>query len=489
MNKGIWKLGIAIGLATIGMPVLAQDLPPLDPEKERVLRDAEAAVERHDRERLGIQINTTNDRESRRAASLAAREKAIADHPYKTVFDRKIGSDVVLSTPFDLVKAQNKDGYVLVSTEDIIDPEASCLSPTGYCGIPYSVIRRIKPDGQKGAILARAGAKNRHAPGATVFPAAKGADRGLMLRDGSALFYNREYKGDKGNQTIAHIYQMDTRGRIKFHRQFPRNSGDRFTDVTDMVELSDGSFVLSGRAADRDIGEDGMLLHLSRKGQLISKRYTDLSYFSGLLALSDGGYLHMSKELVRYTAEGQELWRQKQWGRRAVELPNGQGVVVARVGTEDNSFQSNSESGLKSKRLILTAYGNDGQTLWETDDIELLGNGFIIEDLALLPDGGIVIFGTLAGLAERDHQFGNHWFLACANSNGGVRWIRNVPTRNSFSDAKALLIEDDGSIVMVGTSDGRTNDNPKYRLPDGSQPGFFFTAAPSLRITKLEPVR
>lgn len=483
-------LYFSMSVTCIVAQTLAQDLPLIDPVKAQTLKRAEEVITHQDRKRLRIQNALTSDQEDRIAASISARERSLASHPYTTVFDRKIGLDVLPSSTLDIIKVPGGKGYKLLSREMVLDPEVSCLSE--YCGVTYSVIRSIGHDGSFGEAHAKAGAYSRYAPDATVLSIASKVQKGIMLQDNSALLYAGEYKSEMPSQWVAHIYRMDNLGRILFHQQFPSDSrDDSFTKVKDMVELADGTFVIV--FADRSNGKVVMLLRLSANGELISKKYIgSRSSHASVLALSDGGYLYTGHEIIKYSTNGQEIWSKEQTGHRALELSGSQGLIIASINNEGSSFKSNSRSGLKSIRIVLNAFTSEGGHIWETDGLELLGNVANIADMALLPDGGIVIFGTLTsslGNSAVGHDFGQHWFLACANADGSTRWVRRVPTLNAFSQAAAILVEDDGSLFLAGESDGRTGDNPVYSMPDGSKPAPLFIGDPSVRLTKLEPTR
>jgi uncharacterized repeat protein (TIGR01451 family) len=233
--------------------------------------------------------------------------------------------------------------------------------------------------------------------------------------------------------------------------------------ANDIIQLPDGSFLVIGKANDVDGTAAGTpsqvyLMRINARGGLVwSRRYGNNGLAQSgrkIIRTTDGGYMVIGSTqrtvggdndilLLKLDSNADEVWREvygtpyTDAGQGIVEVPGGY-VFAANVKdgqSSDNDvaiYRVNNTGGLVS----LNVYGD----LSDNEDVS---------DLIKTQDGNVLLVGS-------SDNFNNAYIIK-SDFNGDTLWTREITVGPFGNELKAVIEQEDGSIVATGLTARNTS--------------------------------
>ena len=258
----------------------------------------------------------------------------------------------------------------------------------------------------------------------------------------------------------AWTFKIDSLGEVEWEDVFgSTNKGNTGEDV---IETSDGGFVITGNKDNNGDNAKALLRKYSNDGQLLwSQTYSSSNYneglslietsdynlvFVGFSGTSHGAYKHF---MVKTDSEGNQIWK-KRFGNNTqqslnavLENTDGSFVATGYTNNYDDLYivKRNIEGDLDWQKTIDHSDSDD----WDTDQ----GN-----DIILAHGGGFYILGSTNMYPATAGQ--DDFWLLKVNSEGDTLWT-DVIGGEWWDIGQSLIQIENGNLLLFGTTDSYTS--------------------------------
>ena len=295
------------------------------------------------------------------------------------------------------------------------------------------------------------------------------------------------FENENSWSRVSWIFKTDELGDIVWSKTYKKNNSTD-TWAEDVVESSDGDFILTGNQKNDGNKAHAMLRRYSADGEIIwHKTYTRSAYnegislietsdgnivFVGFSGTSHGDYKHF---IVKTDSEGNSLFK-KRFGTNTQQSLNS--VIEAPDGGYVATGYCNNYND-----LYIVKFDTEGTMLWEhclpADEDNFYGwdHG---NDIIRAQSGGYYIVGTSSTYPQSNG--GDDIYLVKIDEVGDTLWTDFI---GGIADdqGQAIVESDDGNLIIVGTTWSYTT------YPDNNyDSGFYvFSYTPDHSLSTDKP--
>ncbi|MMZ58364.1 Bacterial Ig-like domain (group 2) [compost metagenome] len=272
----------------------------------------------------------------------------------------------------------------------------------------------------------------------------------------------------------AFIVKMDASGETQWEQQImaPGIYGNEDSSAYDVLETSDGGYIVSGAATDTSERPRSVihLIKLNAAGEIEwNYMYPNLSYNhmygEAVVETSNGdfivtgysanSYAEAPAFLFKVNSSGHELWfrtfriEDNQYFNDLIATPDG-GIIA--VGAIDSMFDSTLNGA------ILVKLNDNGQELWQKTQ---RANNDRKTAMAIVAahDGGYIV----TGLIHKSNQ--SISYLQKINEDGDVLWEKNMDTGEGYSVFEQIQAYGNGYVLIGRNSQGNyPSVTTKYQI-------------------------
>jgi hypothetical protein len=295
------------------------------------------------------------------------------------------------------------------------------------------------------------------------------------------------FENENSWSRVSWIFKTDELGDIVWSKTYKKNNSTD-TWAEDVVETSDGDFILTGNQKNDGNKAHAMLRRYSADGEIIwHKTYTRSAYnegislietsdgnivFVGFSGTSHGDYKHF---IVKTDSEGNSLFK-KRFGTNTQQSLNS--VIEAPDGGYVATGYCNNYND-----LYIVKFDTEGTMLWEhclpADEDNFYGwdHG---NDIIHAQSGGYYIVGTSSTYPQSNG--GDDIYLVKIDEVGDTLWTDFI---GGIADdqGQAIVESDDGNLIIAGTTWSYTT------YPDNNyDSGFYvFSYTPDQSLSTDKP--
>lgn len=267
--------------------------------------------------------------------------------------------------------------------------------------------------------------------------------------DGSLLIVG-DRKATAQSPSNLYLLKTDQKGQFLWDKALEAE-GDQ--TALDVIEVSEGGFLVVGFTDDTDSGEDDILLtRLDNNGNIIwSKTFGQADFDdrgNAVVEVADGYVLTGFTEnengsdndiiTIKVDKQGEFLWE------RIISTPEAEEAMSIAATLDDAvaiaGYQGNSND------ILITKYHINGDSLW-TSLKDNLGLGDQASQIHQMEDGSFL----LTGFTEMS-VFNIDAFVANVNADGSYKWFRTLGPDVTSDQAVSVGLTLDGGLIVAAST-------------------------------------